>query len=200
MFGQWKCCGILSTMILRNRYLFRLNLFITSCTSGIGDIFSPATGTQVWHVDFFIQDPTIQLRESWATRKLTFTQIRPVLISRPLIHRDNETFCLRGHLGVPDTVSGPLIVPLNYLTILHLIRLKAYILWNTDKCWKWYRFKGIPSTWLQKLYASIGVGIVHFRPPDVPLTSALKKYYRWPHVAGGIRDSVTIETRDQKGP
>ena len=26
---------------------------------------------------------------------------------------------LRGHLGVPDTVSGPLIVPLNYLVILH---------------------------------------------------------------------------------
>ncbi len=30
--------------------------------------------------------------------------------------------------------------------------------------------KGIPSTQLQKLYASIGIGIVHFRPPDVPLT------------------------------
>ncbi len=28
---------------------------------------------------------------------------------------------LRGHLGVPDTVSGPLIVPSNYLVILHLI-------------------------------------------------------------------------------
>ena len=26
---------------------------------------------------------------------------------------------LRGHLGVPDTVSGPLNVPLNYLVILH---------------------------------------------------------------------------------
>ncbi len=32
-----------------------------------------------------------------------------------------------------------------------------------------YRFKGIPSTWLQKLYVSIGIGIVHFRSPDVPL-------------------------------
>ena len=39
---------------------------------------------------------------------------------------------LRGHLGVPDTVSEPLIVPLNYLVILHLIHLKAYILWNAD--------------------------------------------------------------------
>ena len=28
---------------------------------------------------------------------------------------------LRGHLGVPDSVSEPLIVPLNYLVILHLI-------------------------------------------------------------------------------
>ncbi len=26
---------------------------------------------------------------------------------------------LKGHLGVPDTVSEPLIVPLNYLVILH---------------------------------------------------------------------------------
>ncbi len=34
---------------------------------------------------------------------------------------------LRGHLGVPDTVSEPPIVPLNYLVILHLIQLKAYI-------------------------------------------------------------------------
>ncbi len=42
---------------------------------------------------------------------------------------------LRGHLGVPDTVSGPLNVPLYYLVILHKIQLKAYILWNTDKCW-----------------------------------------------------------------
>ncbi len=33
---------------------------------------------------------------------------------------------LRGHLGVPDTVSEPLIVPLNYLVILHLIHLNAY--------------------------------------------------------------------------
>ncbi len=32
---------------------------------------------------------------------------------------------LRGHLGVPDTVSEPRIVPLN-LVILHLINLKAY--------------------------------------------------------------------------
>ena len=31
---------------------------------------------------------------------------------------------LRGHLGVPDSVSEPLIVPLNYLVILHLILLK----------------------------------------------------------------------------
>ncbi len=30
-----------------------------------------------------------------------------------------ENLNLRGHLGVPDTVSGPLIVPLNYLVILH---------------------------------------------------------------------------------
>ncbi len=59
---------------------------------------------------------------------------------------------LRGHLGVPDTVSEPLIVPLNYLVM--------------------YRFKGIPSTWLQKLNASNmskGIEIVHFGPPDVPL-------------------------------
>ncbi len=69
---------------------------------------------------------------------------------------------LRGHLGVPDTVSEPLIVPLNYLVILHLIHLKAY-------SWKMYRFKGIPSTWLQKLNASTGVGIVHLRPPNIPL-------------------------------
>ena len=33
---------------------------------------------------------------------------------------------LGGHLGVPDTASRPLIVPLNYLVILHLIQLKAY--------------------------------------------------------------------------
>ena len=32
-----------------------------------------------------------------------------------------------------------------------------------------YMFKGIPSTWLQKFYVSISIGIVHFRPPDVPL-------------------------------
>ena len=32
---------------------------------------------------------------------------------------------LRGFLGVPDTVSGPLNVPLNYLVILHQIQLKA---------------------------------------------------------------------------
>ncbi len=32
-----------------------------------------------------------------------------------------------------------------------------------------YRFKGIPSTQLQKLTASTGIGIVHLRPPDVPL-------------------------------
>ena len=44
------------------------------------------------------------------------------------------SFWLRGHLGVPDTVSGPLMVPLNYLVILHLIHLKAYTLWNADKC------------------------------------------------------------------
>ena len=35
---------------------------------------------------------------------------------------------LRGHLGLPETVSEPLIVPLNYLVILHLIHLKAYTL------------------------------------------------------------------------
>ncbi len=39
---------------------------------------------------------------------------------------------LRGHLGVPDTVSEPLNVPLNYLVILHLIHLKAYILLKAD--------------------------------------------------------------------
>ncbi len=32
---------------------------------------------------------------------------------------------LRGHLGVPDTVSEPRIAPLKYLVILHLIHLKA---------------------------------------------------------------------------
>ena len=52
---------------------------------------------------------------------------------------------LRGHLGVLDTVSEPLIVPL----------------------------KGIPSTWLQKLNASTGIGIVHLGPPDIPLKSFL---------------------------
>ncbi len=30
-----------------------------------------------------------------------------------------KTPCLRGHLGVPDTVYGPLIVPLNYLLMQH---------------------------------------------------------------------------------
>ncbi len=54
---------------------------------------------------------------------------------------------LRGHLGVPDTVSEPLIVPLNYLAILHLIS----------------------RTLLQKLNASTVIGIVHLGPPDVPL-------------------------------
>ncbi len=34
-----------------------------------------------------------------------------------LLLRLNEE--LRGHLGVPDTVSGPLIVPLNYPVVLH---------------------------------------------------------------------------------
>ena len=34
---------------------------------------------------------------------------------------------LRGHQGVPDTVSGPLIVPLNYFAILPQIQLKAYM-------------------------------------------------------------------------
>ncbi len=38
-----------------------------------------------------------------------------------------------------------------------------------------YRFKGIPSTWLQKLHAFIGIGIVHFRPPDVPLRATLQQ-------------------------
>ncbi len=32
-----------------------------------------------------------------------------------------------------------------------------------------YRFKGIPSTWFQKLNASTGIGIVHLGPPDIPL-------------------------------
>ncbi len=35
-------------------------------------------------------------------------------------------FGLRGHLGVPDTVSEPPIVPLNYLVILHLIGLRGF--------------------------------------------------------------------------
>ncbi len=40
----------------------------------------------------------------------------------------NRSFipALRGHLGVPDTVSEPLIVPLNYLVILHLIHVKSW--------------------------------------------------------------------------
>ncbi len=72
---------------------------------------------------------------------------------------------LRGHLGVPDTVSGLLIVPLNYLVILHWIHPKAY------------RFKGITSTCLQKLYASTGIGIVHLGPPDVPLSNMKKNLF-----------------------
>ncbi len=39
---------------------------------------------------------------------------------------------LRGHLGVPDTVYGPLNAPLNYLVILHQIQLKAYINYMTS--------------------------------------------------------------------
>ena len=80
----------------------------------------------------------------------------------------NDKVTLRGHLGVPDSVSGPLIVPLNYLVILHL---------NHQFSWKMYRFKGIPSTWLQKLYGSYCIGIVHFRPPDVPLRIFLTKSF-----------------------
>ncbi len=97
---------------------------------------------------------------------------------------------LRGHLGVSDTVSGPLIVPLNYLVILHLIHLKVYITspsqmengQNYRFSWKMYRFKGIPSTWLQKLNASTGIGIVQLGPPDVPLkmlifTGSLQQFW-----------------------
>ena len=57
---------------------------------------------------------------------------------------------LRGHLGVPDIVSEPVIVPLNYLVILHLIHLK-------------------------KLSASTGIGIVHLGPPDIPLGQFITK-------------------------
>ncbi len=32
-----------------------------------------------------------------------------------------------------------------------------------------YRFKGIPSTRLQILTASTGIGMVHLGPPDIPL-------------------------------
>ncbi len=91
----------------------------------------------------------------WATC-YTLCVILMFAVSRAII--------LRGHLEVPDIVSEPLIVPLNFLVILLLIHLKAYILWKAD------RLKGILSTWLQKLNASTGIEIVHLGPPDIPLT------------------------------
>ncbi len=36
--------------------------------------------------------------------------------------------------------------------------------------------KGYPSTWLQKLYASKAIGIVHLGPPDVPITNTCVHY------------------------
>ena len=46
--------------------------------------------------------------------------------------------------------------------------------------WKMYRFKGIPSTWLQKLNASTGIGIVHLGPPDIPLRlSGIVRGKKW---------------------
>ena len=45
-----------------------------------------------------------------------------------VLHLHIRSYNVKSHnLGAPDTVSGPLIVPLNYLVILHLIHLRSDI-------------------------------------------------------------------------
>ncbi len=86
---------------------------------------------------------------------------------------------LRGHLGVPDTVSGPLIVPLNYLVIVKRKWMLMVRITDSPNTFRWPSggLKRIPSTWLQKLYAFTGIGIVHLRPPDVPLKGFFLVFY-----------------------